>query len=361
MLAEQEIIERLIKGSDFLPLKWVETIESPDILSSNLPVKFRPDLLLKFQWQGKERLFITEVKRQATPRVLEGAINQVQLYIQKLKDAKSEETYYPLIIVPFLSEGNLDQLIAKNVSGIDLSGNGVVIVPNEWFIYRTGAKNLYPSSVPIKNVFRGTSSLVARIFLIHPNFKSVNEVYEEIRNHSGEITLPTVSKALKALQEELLVGRTEGIKLLDAKRLLEMLEKNYRRPFLRRRMRGRFTDKQAALVQIVSNAKEKNIPLAAEDPTRYTVIPGGEQLMKIYTTSIETVLRGVEFTETSRFPEIELYETDEPSVYFDRRWESGFYWTSPIEVYLELSAGGKREYETAVQMKDDIQEFKYYL
>ncbi len=361
MLVEQEIIERIVKGFDFPPLRCIETVVQPAISSLNLQIRYRADLLLKFKWQRKERAFIAEIRRQSTPKVLEEATNQVQLYVQKLGITQPETNYYPMIIVPFLSENALAQLIAKNISGIDLSGNGVVIVPDEWFVYRTGAKNLYPSNAPIKNVFRGTSSLVARVFLMRPTFKSVNEIYEEIRNRGGEITLPTVSKALKVLQEELLVGRVEGIKVLDTKRLLDALEKKYRRPLLRRRLRGRFIDRQATLDQMVSNAKEENILLAGEDPTRYAVMPGDEQILKVYTTSIEKVLRGVEFTETSRFPDLDLYETDEPSVYFDRRWKNGFYWTSPIEVYLELSAGGKRERETGEQMRGDIEKFRYYL
>ena len=58
------------------------------------------------------------------------------------------------------------RLEREGVSGLDLCGNGVVTVPGEWLVYRTGKPNLYPQSFPIKNVFRGASSLVARVFLL---------------------------------------------------------------------------------------------------------------------------------------------------------------------------------------------------
>jgi DNA-binding transcriptional ArsR family regulator len=197
---------------------------------------------------------------------------------------------------------------------------------------------------------------------MRPCFGSVNEIYEEIKRRGGEITLPTVSKALKALEEELLVGRDdEGIRLLDAGRLLDLLARNYRRPLVRRCLRGKLADRNAALVRMAADAKAQNIQLVGDDPTRYVVMPGAEQQLTVYTPSIETALRGMDFTETNRFPEVELRETDEPTVYFDRREEDGFYWTSPVEVYLSLLAGGKRESETAKQMRTDLKEFRYYM
>lgn len=361
MLTEWQIIERIATGVEFPPLRTVQTTLEPNLSESDARKNRRPDLAINFAWQDKELKFLADVRRQSSPKALTEAIRQIRLLVKERVEISPRTKYFPLLIVPYLNPDAIDRLIAADVSGIDLSGNGVVIVPGEWFVYRTGSKNAYPSTVPIKNVFRGTSSLVARALLMRPCFSSVNEVYEEIKARGGAITLPTVSKALKALQEELLVGREKDIRLLDAKRLLEALEKNYRRPFTTRRLRGRFTDKQANLARMVANATETNIPLVAVDPTRYAVMPTGDQMIQFYTRSIDSVMHGVRLTETNRFPDIELCETEEPTVYFARRWEDDLYWTSPLEVYLLLATGGKREHETAEQMRDDIQQFRYYL
>jgi hypothetical protein len=193
-------------------------------------------------------------------------------------------------------------------------------------------------------------------------FASVTEIYEEVKRRGGEITLPTVSKALKALEEELLVGRDEKIRLLDPGRLLDMLEQSYRRPPGRRRLRGKFAaGRPGGLAALAANADVNNMRVVGDDPTRYALMPGGEQSIVVYTPSIETALRGVEFTETTRFPDVELVETDDQTVYFDRRLEDGFYWTSPLETYLALRAGGKRERETAEQMREEIKEYRYYM
>ncbi|MDP9381366.1 MAG: hypothetical protein M3Q29_14705, partial [Chloroflexota bacterium] len=66
--------------------------------------------------------------------------------------------------------------------------------------------------------------------------------------------------------------------------------------------------------------------------------------------------QGVEFQETSRFPNVELIETEDQTVYFDPNEEEGFPWISALQTYLMLAAGGKREQETATQIRSDLVE-----
>lgn len=49
----------------------------------------------------------------------------------------------------------------------------------------------------------------------------------------------------------------------------------------------------------------------------------------------------------SRFPNVTLIETEDPTVYFDMRIRNQNSIASPIQVYLELMSGDKREKETA--------------
>ena len=58
--------------------------------------------------------------------------------------------------------------------------------------------------------------------------------------------------------------------------------------------------------------------------------------------------------ETSRFVDFELQETKDPTVYFDLRIKENIPYASPIQVYLECSAGDKREKETAEQVREAI-------
>ena len=55
-----------------------------------------------------------------------------------------------------------------------------------------------------------------------------------------------------------------------------------------------------------------------------------------------------------RFPNLELQETDDETVYFDSQEQGHLRWASPTQVYLELMAGDKRDQETAQQLRSFI-------
>jgi len=59
-------------------------------------------------------------------------------------------------------------------------------------------------------------------------------------------------------------------------------------------------------------------------------------------------------SQTDRFPNLEIVETETEFFYFDSRKEKGFFWASPLQVYLELITGDKRDRETAEQVRDLI-------
>lgn len=312
------------------------------------------DARLSIGWKNNSEIFIAEILGQATPK-------QIDLGIFRLekKTKQAGKPFFPVIIAPYLNEQTLKRLAEAEISGIDLSGNGVVVVPGKLFVYRTGEKNKFPSNAPIKNVFRGTSSLIARVFFTKSEYENVGEILNEITKRGGKTTFPTVSKVLKTLEEELLIVKKEKVRLLDAKKLLDKLVKNYRRPQTKRTLSIKCADLSFALEKMSENAKKKNTLFAWDYPARYTVMPSDSSAMKIYTQSINELLKGVDFAETSRFPDIILLETDEPTVYFDRRKEKDAYFLSPLETYLQLSTEGKREQEAAILMIDKLLDFKY--
>lgn len=307
----------------------------------------RPDFVLTARWEGRDRLFAVEYNSSSTPKALEAAIQQARRYAEA-------GPYLPMVIVPYLSPKALDRLNEEKVSGIDLSGNELVIVPGEWFVRSTGAKNRFPAGTSIKNVYRGASSLVARVFFARPAFSSVQEILDEIRSRGGKTTLPTVSKALRGLEEDLLVGRGANIQLLQPDRMLDFLRENYRDPVVRRKRRIKVSDQAGSLQTFARNARESDVYVAGDLPSRYVIFPTTDDVVRVYTSSIEAVTQGVEFQETSRFPNVELIETEDQTVYFDPNEEEGFPWISALQTYLMLAAGGKREQETATQIRSDL-------
>lgn len=354
-LKEADLLEKL-ETIGFPPLK----IEWDSMQHINLPPKrtYSPDALLKITWRKQTYSFITEVIAIATPQNL-------LLAEQKLKQCfkniiVDKEKYYPLILTTYLKPSELERLVGNEISAIDLCGNGVVQIPEKWFIHRSGAKNIFPTSSPIKNIFTGTSSLIAKVFFSKDSFVSVNEVLQQISLRKGRISLPTVSKVLTTLQEELLITRTKTkeIKLLDPKKLLSNLANNYQKPSINRRLIGKVDDLNSVLLQLASNAKNKEIDLVGVNPNLYALMPS-QPYTKIYTSNLEKLLAKINITETNRFPNIELNETSDPTTYFDSRHCDGFYWASPLETYLQLNAGDKREQDTAKQIATDLIALKY--
>ena len=310
----------------------------------------RLDALLEVSWNGRSHLFVVECKASATPATMEGAVAQV-------RRTSRPPLLWPMVFAPYLSEEQLQRLERDAVSGLDLCGNGIVTVPGEWLVSRTGRPNLYPQSFPIKNIFRGASSLVARAFLLRRVFSAVGEIRTEIERRGGTVALSTVSKVLARLEEELIVGRRSGeIRLLQQDKLLQALSENYQPPVVTRRFLGKTNiGPENLLVKELDWARENRVSLAMTGISSARLYAGTprEPTISFYCSDVASLLErlGSDVREQDRFPDVELLETDDDSVYFDRRLIGGCAFASSLQTYLELARGGKREQETAEQVK----------
>jgi hypothetical protein len=132
--SRQELYEHLKAGRlGFSPLTF--RLVAEEVARANA----RIDAVVQAEWGAQRALFALEYKGAFTPRVLREAIAMVKAYADAT-DLK------PLVVVPFLSEERLKELEQEGVSGVDLCGNGLVTVPHQFAVYRTGAPNRFPSS-----------------------------------------------------------------------------------------------------------------------------------------------------------------------------------------------------------------------
>jgi len=83
---------------------------------------------------------------------------------------------------------------------------------------------------------------------------------------------------------------------------------------------------------------------------QYAVMQRGD-VLSVYSPRLEMLLERLSGSQSDRFPNLELIETDNEAAYFDARKDGNFLWASPVQVYLELMAGDKRDQETAEQVK----------
>ncbi|MFH1115812.1 MAG: hypothetical protein V1792_18030, partial [Pseudomonadota bacterium] len=200
MPTKKEMIAELERGSLSLPPLVFRVLEEPR--SEDKKTQF--DAYLEASWRDRTARFAVECRSLSTPKAFQDSLNF-------LKAASIPQGYQPMLMLPFLSEKQLQELEQEGTSGIDLVGNGVVTLPEGFAVFRSGKKNPFPSSAPIKNIYRKNSSMVGRAFLVRPAYERVQEILSEInrRNMLVErwdkkpMSLSTVSKALKTLEQDL--------------------------------------------------------------------------------------------------------------------------------------------------------------
>lgn len=314
----------------------------------------RADVLIEIYWGNQAVRFLAQVKKLATPKELQQSIAMAR------KAASPPETY-PMVVVPYLSPGKLLELEATGVSGLDLCGNGVLIVPDKMLVFRSGQPNRFPQSAKLKNVYRGKNSLVARAFLLSPEFSRVKEIVALLEHRGGRVAFSTVSKVLKRLEEELIVSRRgDSIRLIQADLLLDNLTINYEPPVITASFRGKCAASREEIVQRLfapaSNLGGRLVMTGSASAEKYATT-AGEPMVSLYTTlSPNTLLAAAQLDakETNRFANLEILRTEDARTFFDARVEGGIPYASPIQTWLELAGGDKRQKDAAQQLKRGI-------
>ena len=310
--------------------------------------------VLEAEWQGRTTQFAFVSKTASTPKALDIAIAQAQ------RTARNTG-FSPLVIVPYLSEEALRLLETEQVSGIDLSGNGIVVTP-EMAVWRSGQPNRFKSSQPIRNIYRGVSSLVAQSFLLRAEFGSLIELQtfaqERLAQQGGEetqgrLTKGTISKVVQALDEEKIVLRERGkLRLLSPGILMEHLQTNYQKPS-GRKVQGKTP---FSVPEVWSQLKQNGlsgVTTGLGSAGRYHVLSGPDTL-SLYVKELDAAREILDVKATSVFPNIELIEYKGDVVYFDAREDKGVLYASPVRTWLELAAGGPREREAAQVLEDSL-------
>ena len=351
MITETEIAACILEGELQLPPLSIRALTAR-VRSGE---RKGADLAVEVAWEEQRYVFLVECKRTSTPKAFNEATDRLLG-----RRGQGEERW--MLVAPYLSPTQLQELQEKKLSGVDLSGNGVVIVSGRLLVFRTGAPSKYRQSERIRNVFRGTSSVVARAFLLQPRYSSVTAVRDFIMNRGGEVAISTVSKVLNRLEEELIVGRSDGrVRVLQPDMLLDRLAANYRLPRIKRRFRGRTSMDRERIVGLIEHeagiARGRFAFTGLSSVQQYGVM-GREERNSVYvaTLSARLLAKAQEVAEEGdRFWNLELLETDEKAVFFDLRQQGGGCpWASPVQTYLELVQGDKRDRETGEQVRDRI-------
>lgn len=342
--SEAELRERLRKSDLRFPPATLQLL-SPEIL---LPGASTPpgEGAVEVMWQGNADRFVFEYKAQSTPKALETAIAQVQRYAKALH-------LRPLVIVPYLSENALRLLESEGISGLDLSGNGVLLATS-FALRRSGEPNRFKEAASIRNVFTGNSSLLTRCFLLRAEYASLTELraFALERFSAGKdtsashLTKGTVSKVTHLLEEEnILTRRKEGVRLADPNLLLDRLKSQYRKP-RGARLEGKMPFNTQDAWERLARQPFRAVVSGEGSAGHYRILSGQDK-WTVYVDDLESARQCLEVTSTPLFPNVELIEETSDVVYFDARAEGNILWASPIQTWLELAHSGPREQAAA--------------
>jgi hypothetical protein len=324
---------------------------------SNCPDGGMLDFEIEAQWGDQSAVFAVAYKSLFTPKAFQQTLNQCRV-------ARLPANRYPLVMLPYLRPEQLDELERNEISGVDWCGNGVVIVPDKMRVFRSGGRNQFATCSAIKNIYRKNTSMVPRLLLTVSRFTSVQEILAEVNRRNlfvqkadaPAMSMGTVSKALKQLEDDLIVGRNLEIRLLQADKLLEQLQQNYQPPkarTVRLKVDCEFTQLPQLVTTKLATSTDPLVATGLSSVSRYATMQREERL-SLYCPEAKRVQAAIGGRETDRFPNVELIETLEQPLYFDARQESGFYWASPVQTWLELMRGDKRDQETAAQVRESI-------
>ena len=314
-------------------------------------VAFEPatggDALIEVAWRGRSCRFVAELRRDAKPQTLKLAIDQVKQNAQKSGRDR------PMVIAPYLSGAKLDQLLNEGVSALDFCGNAAVDASGAFLFYQTGNPNRYPDRSPIRSAYRGDGSLVARVLLLNPQFQAIGDVLAAIKERGGSLAMGTVSKVLQRLESDLVIERPSrrSVRVIQSERLLDGLLEAYQPPKIESTWTGKVNLPPAQLLEGLEGfSREDDLIRTGESSAGEYAAWAGEPLVSCYCRAMPPALLerlGAEANETRGFPNLRLMQTDDQRVYFDRRPKLA---ASPIQTWLEMASGDKRQKEVARQI-----------
>ncbi|MBB5378445.1 hypothetical protein HNQ07_003952 [Deinococcus metalli] len=311
------------------------------------------DGYLTVTWLGNEQRYIYDYTADWSEATFSAALEQM---IQRRRAADAESNC-PLVILPYLNGQQLHRLAETDVSGLDLAGNCCLHFPHDRLII-TGRPVRHQRDYTLKNPYRGISSLVGRMLLIRPQFRTGLELKAAIEQRGGRISQPLVSRVVKELTSQALVGPDSAghrITLQDPGGLLEQLVEHWKdEP--RVLWRGRIpTDSLPQAAQHLFASTAQPVILTGLSSIGAVSSLTTDSSVSLYVDRVANLPELAGAMKTSRFPNLTLYQAPGDEVFFDARPDdAGILHASPIQVYLEARRGDSRLQQGADEVKRRI-------
>jgi len=353
-LTEKEIVKRLWESAEQYKPLFFMGFEEEFLLAKRV----RADAIVEISMEnGPSFKAIVEIAAVANPKTVLQKCRLLRDEINKI----NEPDLVPVIVAPYIGRRQTKILADEGVSWIDLSGNMVVQVPNQLYVERTGKPNKFIDTAPIKKIFQGTSSLVSRALLLKPEgFSCLYEVADFINNRNASITVSTVSKVLKSLEQELLVEKNKSlISVIYPEKLLGRLTEDYISSTKRKeRKTYKFATDSTTLLFLSLYQSTVEYAACGFYAAKLKGLATTDQV-SIFVNDMEQVRRAIKNNQIALIPDAEfgninITETNDPGVWFNTTLISNDWVVDDIELYLEMMADTPRGPKIAEILKRRI-------
>jgi hypothetical protein len=344
---EDQIVEALRTNEPFKDLPEI-SVESISFEAGP------PDLTMTLKVAGREVALYGELKSNCSPL----RVAQIAPWLRQLKQGRPDAAV--AIICPNLSQESQRICLENGIDFIDLAGNVSIRIPGSVYIYRTGRKR--PSETepsPLRDPFSGRASRILRVLLEKPRPWRPGEIQEELRKASQlfgpfdfNVSIASVSKTLKSLNEQLLVRREDSTVIVpEPKKLLLTWADKYRERYKWRmrssyKIRNPFGDE----LSDVSQGLREKTPFfaftgvaAAIREAPYVDLGTIDVLIP---REAATILRSVE-SKTARGTDLRIIIPYDVGVFLYSRSIAKIPIVSPVQVFLDLYARGGRDLKQA--------------
>lgn len=365
-LKENEIIEKFRQEFDIKHRQVIDIGKYAPLIIKNIEREvsieegFLADAIIEFCIaDGPCFKAMVEFKTVATPRIISQVAQQLKSYLSKIDDKST----VPVVIVPYMGTEQAKILQREGISWIDLCGNMMIKVDGKIYIERTGKTNQFPDTAYIKKIFEGTSSLVSRALLLKKEpYRTLYEIVNFINERNGNITLATVSKVIRSLEEDLFVTKNDnGISVINREKLLEKITEGYAN-YVKRNPNKTYTYAAGDYAGVLLNLLDLNRVdfalcgfFAAEAKGMATT-----DRFTIFIKSINEVKEVIENYNISIKPDVEfgnfdIIENRNSCVWFNLSKKGPEYCiVDDIELYLEMMIDTPRGPKVAEILKERI-------
>ena len=257
-------------------------------------------------------------------------------------DVEPQDT---VIITRHISTSIFEHFKNTGVSLIDINGN--YLIQNEHFVaIRLDRPNEYPTSRRIKQLFANETGVVARLLALESarTFYSVNDVYQALLERGGEVSLSTVSRALRGLEGELVILKSRArIETVQPDVVLRQLVDNYSPPHIIKtwHIKVPADHKTAFIHDIIQDTRW--VWDGATSASSWLNTPLTTPSLLVGADVDHTTMLALEELSSKRFYNTVVHATTDSFPFFDAR--SGV--ASPLETLLTLAQGDKRDQELA--------------